>query len=97
MSSELIELLKYMEHSTEEVSEQCTSERIQNNRNGRDHLTLFGWSLLPFLYGYTVPVIVRVLNPGLELHSPVVSLTVNVAAGTVTFPATVAKAPVASS
>lgn len=34
---------------------------------------------------YTVPVIVRVLNPGLELHSPVVSLTVNVAAGTVTF------------
>lgn len=29
MSSELIELLKYMEHSTEEVSEQCTSERIQ--------------------------------------------------------------------
>ena len=94
MSSELIELLKYMEHSTEEVSEQCTSERIQNNRIGRDHLTLFGWSLLPFLYGYTVPVIVRVLNPGLELHSPVVSLTVNVAAGTVTFPALVAKVPV---
>ena len=29
MSSELIELLKYMEHSTEEVSEQCKSERIQ--------------------------------------------------------------------
>ena len=94
MSSELIELLKYMEHSTEEVSEQCTSERIQNNRNERDHLTLFGWSLLPFLYGYTVPVIVRVLNPGLELHSPVVSLTVNVAAGTVTFPVPVAKVPV---
>ena len=66
----------------------------ENNRNGRDHLTLFGWSLLPFLYGYTVPVIVRVLNPGLELHSPVVSLTVNVAAGTVTFPALVAKVPV---
>ena len=29
VSSELIELLKYMEHSTEEVSEQCKSERIQ--------------------------------------------------------------------
>ena len=29
MSSELIELLKYMEHSPEEVSEQCKSERIQ--------------------------------------------------------------------
>lgn len=29
MSSELIELLKYMEHSTDEVSEQCKSERIQ--------------------------------------------------------------------
>ena len=29
MSSELIELLKYVEHSTEEVSEQCKSERIQ--------------------------------------------------------------------
>lgn len=29
MSSELIELLKYMEYSTEEVSEQCKSERIQ--------------------------------------------------------------------
>ena len=68
--------------------------KSENNRNGRDHLTLFGWSLLPFLYGYTVPVIVRVLNPGLELHSPVVSLTVNVAAGTVTFPAPVAKVPV---
>ena len=68
--------------------------KSENNRNGRDHLTLFGWSLLPFLYGYTVPVIVRVLNPGLELHSPVVSLTVNVAAGTVTFPALVAKVPV---
>ena len=159
VSQELIELLKYMEHSTDEVSEQCKSERIQkmhrrvcrikasektevkymqaweekllerqkekrellrkmnhkmsieeiadvlgnnmiqrikseNNRNERDHLTLFGWSLLPFLYGYTVPVIVRVLNPGLELHSPVVSLTVNVAAGTVTFPAPVAKVPV---
>lgn len=26
---ELIELLKYMEHSTDEVSEQCKSERIQ--------------------------------------------------------------------
>ncbi|WP_270209973.1 sigma-70 domain-containing protein [Dorea amylophila] len=25
----MIELLKYMEHSTEEVSEQCKSERIQ--------------------------------------------------------------------
>ena len=68
--------------------------KSENNRNERDHLTLFGWSLLPFLYGYTVPVIVRVLNPGLELHSPVVSLTVNVAAGTVTFPAPVAKVPV---
>ena len=45
--------------------------KSENNRNGRDHLTLCGWSLLPFLYGYTVPVIVRVLNPGLELHSPV--------------------------
>ncbi len=68
--------------------------KSENNRNERDHLILFGWSLLPFLYGYTVPVIVRVLNPGLELHSPVVSLTVNVAAGTVTFPAPVAKVPV---
>ena len=68
--------------------------KSENNRNERDHLTLFGWSLLPFLYGYTVPVIVRVLNPGLELHSPVVSLTVKVAAGTVTFPALVAKVPV---
>ena len=29
VSHELIELLKYMEHSTEEVSEQCKSERIQ--------------------------------------------------------------------
>ena len=29
VSQELIELLKYMEHSTEEVSEQCKSERIQ--------------------------------------------------------------------
>ena len=29
VSAELIELLKYMEHSTEEVSEQCKSERIQ--------------------------------------------------------------------
>ena len=29
VSSELIELLKYMEHSTDEVSEQCKSERIQ--------------------------------------------------------------------
>ena len=66
----------------------------ENNRNERDHLTLFGWSLLPFFNAYTVPVIIRVLNPGLELHSPVVSLTVNVAAGTVTFPATVAKVPV---
>ena len=29
VSQELIELLKYMEHSTDEVSEQCKSERIQ--------------------------------------------------------------------
>ena len=29
VSKELIELLKYMEHSTDEVSEQCKSERIQ--------------------------------------------------------------------
>ena len=29
VSPELIELLKYMEHSTDEVSEQCKSERIQ--------------------------------------------------------------------
>ena len=29
MSPELIELLKYMEHSTDEVSEVCNSERIQ--------------------------------------------------------------------
>ena len=29
MSPELIELLKYMEHSTDEVSEVCKSERIQ--------------------------------------------------------------------
>ena len=29
MSSELIELLKYMEHSTDEVSEVCKSKRIQ--------------------------------------------------------------------
>ena len=29
VSAELIELLKYMEHSTDEVSEQCKSERIQ--------------------------------------------------------------------
>ena len=29
VSQALIELLKYMEHSTEEVSEQCKSERIQ--------------------------------------------------------------------
>ena len=29
VSSELIKLLKYMEHSTDEVSEQCKSERIQ--------------------------------------------------------------------
>ena len=28
----LIELLKYMEHSTDEVSEQCKSERIQKMR-----------------------------------------------------------------
>ena len=68
--------------------------KSENNRNGRDHLTLFRWPLLPFFNAYTVPVIVRVLNPGLELHSPVVSLTVKVAAGTVTFPALVAKVPV---
>lgn len=29
VSSELIELLKYMEHSTDEVSEACESKRIQ--------------------------------------------------------------------
>jgi hypothetical protein len=29
VSPELIELLKYMEHSTDEVSEVCKSERIQ--------------------------------------------------------------------
>ena len=29
VSQELIELMKYMEHSTDEVSEQCKSERIQ--------------------------------------------------------------------
>ena len=29
VSPELIELLKYMEHSTDEVSESCKSERIQ--------------------------------------------------------------------
>ena len=29
VSQELIELLKYIEHSTDEVSEQCKSERIQ--------------------------------------------------------------------
>ena len=29
VSQELIELLKYMEHSTDEVSEPCKSERIQ--------------------------------------------------------------------
>ena len=29
VSQELIELLKYMEHSTDEVSEQCKSKRIQ--------------------------------------------------------------------
>lgn len=29
VSQELIELLKYMKHSTDEVSEQCKSERIQ--------------------------------------------------------------------
>lgn len=29
VSQELIELLKYMEHSTDEVSKQCKSERIQ--------------------------------------------------------------------
>ena len=32
VSQELIELLKYMEHSTDEVSEQCKSERIQKMR-----------------------------------------------------------------
>lgn len=70
---------------------------VESSQSRRDHLTLSRWSLLVFVCGYTVPVIVRVLNPGLELHSPVVSLTVNVAAGTVTFPATVAKAPEVSS
>ena len=32
VSQELIELLKYMEHSTDEVSEICKSERIQKMR-----------------------------------------------------------------
>ena len=32
VSQELIELLKYMEHSTDEVSEQRKSERIQKMR-----------------------------------------------------------------
>ena len=83
-------------HIRQEVERLLKTEQkvLENNRNRRDHLTLFGWSLLSFLYGYTVPVIVRVLNPGLELHSPVVSLMVKVAAGTVTFPAPVAKVPV---
>ncbi len=30
VSSELIELLKYMEHSTDEVSESCESKRVQD-------------------------------------------------------------------
>ena len=68
---------------------------VESSQNRRDHLTtLCRWFLLLFVWGYTVPVIVRVLNPGLELHSPVVSLMVKVAAGTVTFPAPVAKVPV---
>ena len=29
--------------------------KSENNRNGRDHLTLFRWPLLPFFNAYTVP------------------------------------------
>ena len=71
--------------------------KSENNRNRRDHLNNVRWSLLLFGCGYTVPVIVRVLNPGFELHSPVVSSIVNVASGTIIFPAIVANAPVVSS
>lgn len=44
--------------------------------------------------GYTVPVITRVLVPGMTLHAPVSAFWVNVAAGTVISPALVVKSPV---
>ena len=44
--------------------------------------------------GYTVPVITRVLVPGMTLNAPVSAFWVNVAAGTVISPALVVKSPV---
>ena len=46
---------------------------------------------------YRVPVTVRVLEPGAVVQTPVAASCVYVAAGTVTFPATVAKRPVVAS
>ena len=46
---------------------------------------------------YSVPVTVSVLAPGVVVQTPVVGSCVYVAAGTVTFPATVANWPVAAS
>ena len=48
-----------------------------------------------FFVFYTVPLTVRVEVPGVTVQAPVVVFWVNVAAGTVICPATVANSPVA--
>ena len=56
-----------------------------------------GGRLLSYAPGcYTVPVTVRTLCPGVTVQEPS-AFWVNVASGTVSLPATVAKAPVAAS
>ena len=47
--------------------------------------------------GYRVPVTVRVLAPGVVVQTPVAGSCAYVAAGTVTFPATVANWPATAS